>query len=45
MLFAGEVDAAMLGNDMPKDPRIKTVIPDPKKDAREWYRPSAMSSR
>lgn len=37
MLFDGEVDAAMLGNDMPKDPRIKTVIPDPKKDARDWY--------
>lgn len=37
MLLDGEVDAALLGNDMPKDPRIKTVIPDPKKDALEWY--------
>lgn len=37
MLLDGEIDAAMLGNDMPKDPRVKTVIPDPKKDAKEWY--------
>ncbi len=37
MLFDGEVDAAMLGNDMPKDPRVKTVIPDPKAAAKEWY--------
>ncbi|MEZ2127743.1 MULTISPECIES: ABC transporter substrate-binding protein [unclassified Sinorhizobium] len=37
MLFAGEVDAAMIGSDMPKDDRIKTVIPDPKKDALAWH--------
>lgn len=37
MLLDGEVDAAMLGSDMPKDPRVKTVIPDPQKDAMEWY--------
>ena len=37
MLLDGEIDAAMLGNDMPKDPRVKTVIPDPAKDAKEWY--------
>lgn len=37
MLFDGELDAAMLGNDMPKDPRIKSVIADPKKDAQEWF--------
>jgi 4,5-dihydroxyphthalate decarboxylase len=37
MLLDGEIDAAMLGNDMPKDPRVRTVIPDPAKDAKEWY--------
>ena len=37
MLFDGEVDAAMVGSDMPKDPRIKTVIPDPKAAALDWY--------
>lgn len=37
MLFAGEVDAAMLGNDMPKEPNVKTVIPDTKTAARQWY--------
>ncbi|MCW1411280.1 ABC transporter substrate-binding protein [Rhizobium sp. 1AS11] len=37
MLFAGELDAAMIGSDMPDDPRIKTVIADPKKDALDWH--------
>ena len=37
MLFAGEVDAAMLGNDMPKEPNIETVIPDAKAAAKDWY--------
>ncbi len=37
MLFAGELDAAMLGNDMPKEPNIKTVIPDAKAAAKDWY--------
>ncbi|OBZ93426.1 phosphate ABC transporter substrate-binding protein [Pararhizobium polonicum] len=37
MLLDGDLDAAMLGSDMPNDPRLKTVIPNPKKDALEWY--------
>jgi 4,5-dihydroxyphthalate decarboxylase len=37
MLLDGELDAAMLGKDMPKDPKIKPVIPDPKAAARDWY--------
>ncbi|EUB95471.1 hypothetical protein PMI07_001959 [Rhizobium sp. CF080] len=37
MLFSGEIDAAMIGSDMPDDPRIKTVIADPKKDALDWH--------
>lgn len=38
MLFAGEVDAAMIGSDMPKDERIRTVIADPKNEALAWHR-------
>jgi 4,5-dihydroxyphthalate decarboxylase len=37
MLFDGEIDAAMLGKDMPKEPNIKPVIADPKGTARAWY--------
>ena len=37
MLLDGELDAAILGVDMPDDPRLKTVIPDPDAAAREWY--------
>jgi len=37
MLLDGELDAAMLGNNMPDDPRLRTVIPDPEAAAREWY--------
>ena len=38
MLLAGEVDAAILGDKNPDDPRIKTVFPDPKAAADEWQR-------
>lgn len=37
MLLDGEIDAAMLGNDMPKDPRVKPVIPDPETAAKAWH--------
>ena len=37
MLLDGELDAAMLGSDMPDDPRLRTVIPNPQAAAREWY--------
>lgn len=37
MLLEGELDAAILGLDMPKDPRIKTLIPNPQRAALEWY--------
>lgn len=37
MLLDGELDAAILGINMPDDPRIKTLIPDPQKAALEWY--------
>lgn len=37
MLLDGELDAAMLGSNMPDDPRLRTVIPDPKSAAMDWY--------
>jgi len=38
MLLDGELDAAMLGDEMPDDPRLRTVVPDPKAAAEAWYR-------
>ncbi|MDX3906490.1 MAG: phosphate ABC transporter substrate-binding protein [Pigmentiphaga sp.] len=37
MMLDGELAAAILGNDMPKDPRVQTLIPDAKAAARAWY--------
>jgi 4,5-dihydroxyphthalate decarboxylase len=38
MMFDGEIAAAMMGGDMPDDPRVKTLIPDAKAAGREWCR-------
>lgn len=38
MLLDGELDAAMLGDEMPDDPRLRTVIPNPQEAAKEWYK-------
>ena len=38
MMLSGELAAAILGVDMPKDPRVRTLIPDPHAAAQEWYR-------
>lgn len=38
MLLAGEVDAAVLSDPVPKDKRLKSVIPDPAAAAAEWQR-------
>jgi 4,5-dihydroxyphthalate decarboxylase len=38
MLLDGDIDAAILGNDMPKDPCIKTLIPDPQQAGQEWQK-------
>jgi 4,5-dihydroxyphthalate decarboxylase len=38
MLLAGEVDAAVLADPVPKDPRLKPVIPDPQAAAADWQR-------
>lgn len=37
MLLDGTLDAAILGNDMPADPRIKTLIPDAMAAGEAWY--------
>ena len=37
MLLAKEVDAVIYGADLPDDPRLATVIEDPKGDAMKWY--------
>lgn len=38
MMLDGEIAAAILGNDMPKDPRVRTLIPDPHGAAKQWYK-------
>lgn len=37
MMMRGELDAALLGEDMPKDPRVRTLIPDARDAAKAWY--------
>jgi 4,5-dihydroxyphthalate decarboxylase len=38
MLLDGELDAAIYGAAMPKEPQLKSVIPDPDAAALVWYR-------
>ncbi len=38
MLLAGEVDAAVLAEPLPKDERLRSVIPDPAAAALDWHR-------
>ena len=38
MLLAGEIDAAIVGDRTPSDPRLKPLIPDPENAARDWQR-------
>jgi 4,5-dihydroxyphthalate decarboxylase len=37
MMLKGELAAAILGVDMPKDPRVRTLVPDPHAAAKKWY--------
>ncbi|MGH6727575.1 MAG: hypothetical protein ACREB8_13690 [Pseudolabrys sp.] len=37
MLIDGELDAAIYGAELPNDPRLQSVIPDPDAAARAWY--------
>jgi 4,5-dihydroxyphthalate decarboxylase len=36
MMLDGELAAAILGNDMPKDPRVQLLIPDPIAAGEQW---------
>lgn len=38
MLLAGDLDAVIYGADVPSDPRLRSVIPDPEIAAQAWYR-------
>jgi 4,5-dihydroxyphthalate decarboxylase len=38
MMLKGEVAAALMGNDLPKDPRVRMLVPDPHNAAKEWFR-------
>jgi 4,5-dihydroxyphthalate decarboxylase len=38
MLAAGEFDAAIFGDEIKENPRIKTLIPDPHNAALDWFR-------
>lgn len=37
LMLKGELSAAILGIDMPKDPRVRTLVPDPLVDAQRWF--------
>ena len=36
MLLSGELDAAIIGTDLPDDPRLQPVLPDPHAAAQAW---------
>ena len=37
MMMRGELAAALLGEDMPKDPRVRTLVPNAQQAARDWF--------
>jgi len=37
MMLDGELAAALLGEDMPKDPRVRTLVPDAQAAAKDWF--------
>lgn len=37
MMLDGELVATLQGIDLPKDPRVKFLIPDPHEEAKSWY--------
>ena len=37
MMMSGELAAAILGGDMPKDPRVQSLIPNAAAAAQQWY--------
>jgi 4,5-dihydroxyphthalate decarboxylase len=37
MMLDGELTAALLGEDMPKDARVRTLVPDAQAAAKDWF--------
>ncbi|MDR5784853.1 phosphate ABC transporter substrate-binding protein [Caballeronia sp. LZ065] len=37
MMLDGELAAVLAGEDMPKDPRVKTLVPDAQAAAKDWF--------
>lgn len=37
MMLDGELAAALLGEDMPKDPRVRTLVPNAQSAAKDWF--------
>jgi 4,5-dihydroxyphthalate decarboxylase len=37
MMLDGELAAALLGEDMPKDPRVRTLVPNAQEAAKGWF--------
>ena len=37
MMLDGELAAALLGEDMPKDERVRTLVPDAQAAAKDWF--------
>lgn len=37
MMLDGELSAALLGEDMPKDPRVRTLVSDAQAAAKDWF--------
>jgi len=42
MLLAREIDAVIYGANLPDDPRLKTVIENPKEEAAKWFKQHAV---
>jgi 4,5-dihydroxyphthalate decarboxylase len=37
MMLDGQLDAALLGEDMPKDARVRTLVPNAQEAAKDWF--------
>jgi 4,5-dihydroxyphthalate decarboxylase len=37
MMLDGQLTAALLGEDMPKDPRVRTLVPNAQAAAKDWF--------
>ncbi|MFM0631295.1 hypothetical protein [Paraburkholderia xenovorans] len=42
MMLNGELAAALLGEDMPKDERVRTLVPDAHAAAKDWFQRSGI---